>query len=118
MTDCKDCFHKFVCTILENKGYQQDCKHFADRSRFVKPPCRVGDTVYVLDYDNAIDEFFTKKKNIVEERRVRRIEIHKNNEFRVFDTFAYGEPPKKIGETLFFTKEAAEQVLKKHEGND
>lgn len=104
MTDCKDCFHKFVCTILENKGYQQDCKHFADRSRFVKPPCRVGDTVYVLDYDNAIDEFFTKKKNIVEERRVRRIEIHKNNEFRVFDTFAYGEPPKKNWRNLVLYK--------------
>lgn len=125
MATCADCVHVEVCSKknlhvavgmnitprFKYKRIEQECDHFKDRSLFVKPPCKVGDTVYVLDCDNAVDEFFTKKKNIVEERHVWRIEIHKNNEFKIFDTPAYGEPPKKIGETMFFTKEAAEQAL-------
>ena len=132
MGSCKECYHYEVCrmhyqqkceltyetekevrhAMLEAEKGSPICEHFKDRSRIVEPPCKVGDTVYVLDSDNAIDEYFTKKKNIVEERHVQRIEIHKNNEFKIFDTPAYGEPPKKIGETMFFTKEAAEQALK------
>ena len=57
MASCKECFHKFVCTILENKGYQQDCKHFADRSRFVELP-DVGDYDTVTTIDEAIDHCY------------------------------------------------------------
>lgn len=28
MEKCKNCIHKFVCSILESKGYQQECEWF------------------------------------------------------------------------------------------
>lgn len=31
MKICKDCIHKFICSILEQQGYQQDCKYFSNR---------------------------------------------------------------------------------------
>lgn len=48
MPECRDCFHRFLCSILENKGYQQDCRQFVDRSRFVVLPCKIGDTLYTI----------------------------------------------------------------------
>lgn len=38
MSECRDCFHRFLCSILEHKGYQRDCRQFVDRSRFVEIP--------------------------------------------------------------------------------
>ena len=48
MPECRDCLHRFLCSILEHKGYQQDCRQFVDRSLFVVLPCKVGDTLYTV----------------------------------------------------------------------
>lgn len=58
---CKDCTHYTVC-----EGWQIDerreslangCTDFKDKSKYTELPCKVGDTVYILDYedDNAVD---------------------------------------------------------------
>ena len=70
---CKDCIHRELCADyvsslakvqnadvkyisqwldeIEGKKNQTDneCEHFADRSRFVELPCKVGDTVFVVE---------------------------------------------------------------------
>lgn len=58
---CNNCIHYEVC-----EGWQVDerretlangCTDFKDKSKYIELPCKVGDTVYVLDYenDNAVD---------------------------------------------------------------
>lgn len=53
---CKDCLHVDVCskygTTVDFDVDDGVCLYFADRSRFVEIPCRLGDTVY------DIEEFF------------------------------------------------------------
>lgn len=59
MATCKDCLHYEACkTISEAQDYtefdtmindaEKECDTFADKSRFVELPCKVGDTVYYL----------------------------------------------------------------------
>lgn len=66
---CKDCLHYELCkynTYQEahyfgkvKKIYitidnNSPCKYFADRSKCVHLPCKVGDTIYKLWYDLVI----------------------------------------------------------------
>lgn len=48
---CKDCIHHVAC----NRPDPLDigCEDFSDRSLWVKLPCKVGDTVYVI-YDGYV----------------------------------------------------------------
>ncbi len=49
MLKCEECIHKFVCFILENKGYpQEECRYFKNRSQFVDMP--VGKWIPGKDY--------------------------------------------------------------------
>ena len=51
MATCKDCLHNEVCMSIY-KGTlafaDKSCEHFADKSRFVELPCKVGDVVYEI----------------------------------------------------------------------
>lgn len=107
MASCKECFHKFVCTILENKGYQQDCKHFADRSRFVELPCRPDDSLFVIVPDKngnpSIEEYtvyavIKKRDRTILETRIGR--------------FTWGKEP------CWLSYTEAEQALKERENSD
>lgn len=63
---CKDCLHFAICanvycevtaeTEIKNI-HGKPCFYFKDKSKYIELPCKVGDTVYVLDYedDNAVD---------------------------------------------------------------
>ena len=67
---CKDCIHYEVCknkNIKNPKGCNENiadlnnietmCTDFKDESKYIELPCKVGDTVYVLEYedDKAVD---------------------------------------------------------------
>lgn len=54
---CKDCIHCDVCQYKELPIIAEQCVDFKDKSKYIELPCKVGDTVYVLDYedDNAVD---------------------------------------------------------------
>lgn len=123
MATCKDCIHSDVCTILENKGYQQDCKHFADSSRFVELPCHVGDTVYMLTEQTQKLGHKKVTKTVIVECCV--------DNFRIGDAgypsaalcdnenvWCYGVEPKMFGEIIFPSREEAEQALKEREKNE
>lgn len=61
MATCKDCIHREACMkfnkvrveVLEktaSRGADELCDTFADKSRFIELPCKVGDTVYRVSF--------------------------------------------------------------------
>ena len=56
---CKDCIRYDVCEYEypefvhekdgKNADMEKECIQFKDKSRFVELPCKVGDTVYIVD---------------------------------------------------------------------
>ena len=58
MVTCKDCLHNHVCALWRAQEGQDakswsdsddwDCDYFADKSRFVELPCKVGTEVSVI----------------------------------------------------------------------
>lgn len=67
MTCEKHCLHWEVCKLTPPEyatakyytfcNCAEKCECFKDKSKYIELPCKVGDTVYVLDYenDNAVD---------------------------------------------------------------
>ncbi len=97
MASCKDCMHEEVCNYFEgdlNEEGAEKCVYFKDRNRFVKLPCKVGDTVYQTDgiriYENKIERI-------------------------IFDTNNIGFDETSIGKSIFLAREEAEQALKEFE---
>ena len=100
MASCKECLYGDVCfTVLDS----MQCQHFKDRSRFVELPCKVGDTVYRLKDDKVtkeqVVEFGISNRGVVLYRTL-------GYELGYSDYF---------GNSLFFSKEEAEQALKEKE---
>lgn len=59
---CKDCIHYDVCIKQQyidfvNEDWSRKCKDLLDKSKIIELPCKVGDTVYVLEYEDdcAVD---------------------------------------------------------------
>lgn len=119
---CKACIHYEACNKVNTKlglpttdslGFEKYCGCFADKSRYIELPCKVGDTVYVTVHPYT----FLPLKKVVEGEVV---SIHKH-EFGLFIRVLFDT--KKIngcadyekwtwGERLFFTNEDAERALK------
>lgn len=63
MVTCKDCLHNHVCALWRAQEGQDakswsdsddwDCDYFADKSRFVELPCKIGQKLY--DISEFID---------------------------------------------------------------
>lgn len=121
---CKDCIHSEVCwsysAALENfdicnpHNIGKDCDDFKPYDRFVELPCKVGDTVYVLTADSAIDEFFGKEKKNITKLQVMEFMVQKDNKILLLfvTTHVWGKPSEEIGKTVFLTHEEAEAALK------
>ena len=64
MVTCKDCLHNHVCALWRAQEGQDakswsdsddwDCDYFADKSRFVELPCKIGQKLY--DISDFIDD--------------------------------------------------------------
>ena len=64
MVTCKDCLHNHVCALWRAQEGQDakswsdsddwDCDYFADKSRFVELPCKIGQKLY--DISEFIDD--------------------------------------------------------------
>ena len=62
---CKDCIHYEVCEEKDTEytglpfsiANDKPCKHFKNKSLVVELPCKVGDMVYLLEYEDdcAVD---------------------------------------------------------------
>lgn len=51
---CKDCFHYEVCKTYEEFDFanHSKCDTYKDKSKVIELPCKVGDMVYILDYED------------------------------------------------------------------
>lgn len=50
---CKDCLGNYLGYCKFDCSCAEKCENFQDRSAWVKLPCKVGDTVYVI-YDGYV----------------------------------------------------------------
>ena len=101
MATCKDCLHYEACKKFNEirtnvindseRGAENLCEVYADKSRFMEVPCKVGDTVYQIDAERVYEY---KVTNIVYETPV-----------ISFDKRAVGNG------SLFLTREEAEAAL-------
>lgn len=112
---CKDCIHCNICNKTESDIYLGNkegavelyCVEFADESQYIKLPCKVGDTVYILagpfgnKYEQDVCEGFYSD-NGVPQVRTRNTKGNHGT---------YGV----MGETVFLTREEAEKALKERE---
>lgn len=111
MASCKECLHYDVCEarIAADENYSErnytennNCSNFKDRTRFVELPCKVGDTVYVIENNEIIEDFvdqigigyYCDGENIYQMDGIK-------TDWYFSD----------IGKTVFLTREEAERVL-------
>lgn len=45
---CENCLHYGVCTFAKQYETVDKCPDFADKDLYIKLPCKVGDTVWVI----------------------------------------------------------------------
>ena len=119
MASCKDCLgFEFCLDRLGTTKYydngigahnvQELCQKFKDRTRFVELPCKVGDTVYVIENNEIIEDFvdqigigyYCDGENIYQMDGIK-------TDWYFSD----------IGKTVFLTREEAERALKERENN-
>ena len=53
---CENCLHYEACTFAKQYETVDKCPDFADKDLYIKLPCKVGDTVWVLNRANEPQE--------------------------------------------------------------
>ena len=118
---CKDCIHYelikteassfCLCSMAFEMSERRkhnpnvECEYFADRSEWVHLPCKVGDTVYCIEFAEEIG---------IDKGKVYAISYTDTEWFsvRYESGLRYDHPQKAIGKSVFLTREEAEQALK------
>ena len=117
--DCKNCIHYSLCNYeeichydIDNIKNAKDCSFFRDRSRFVELPCKVGDTVYV------VEKIADKWKIIKDHVETIDISYYADdvNLYQFYGIKTDGDF-EDFGKTVFLTREEAEQALKLKTGD-
>lgn len=117
---CKDCIHFGVCwkqqELLDEREFGEEQECCEEASRFIVPPCKVGDTVYYLttvDTEkelNATDIFCGTVQSVGFDGKNIWLSVkYKNGLY-------YAHTAKDFGKTVFLTKEDAEKALKERSG--
>ena len=118
MASCKDCMHEKVCDYYAgdlNEEGAEKCVCFKDRNRIVELPCKVGDTVYVID-DMGDEEYSVAPCTI----SAIRYECKETDRKIIIMTESFLAPFTNswvLGKTVFLTREEAERTLKERENN-
>lgn len=113
MKTCKECIHYEVCRALcKSKEELMPCVVFKYRSHFVELPCKVGDILYHP----------VQLRNMIAEYKIKSFQIYPHCvwvNWNIVDGVATinmsGIYANEIGETVFLTREEAEQALKERE---
>ena len=105
---CKECLHYVVCKAVSDSGkfaldterpdQSERCPNFADKSRFVELPCKIGDEVYRISFAN--------RKKVVLPREVESVCCYGNQGWMITTTedwLGYW-----LGKEIFLTREEAE----------
>ena len=128
MATCKDCVHYDLCRSCSRiqlgwhgnsvhyvENIEEICKDFKDRSQFIELPCKVGDILYhPVPLRNMIAEYKIKSFQIYPHC----VWVNWNIVDGVATINTSGIYANEIGETVFFTKEAAEQAVKEREKDE
>lgn len=94
---CTNCIHNFVCAILQNGGFRQDCKSFIDKECIIELPCKIGDRIFA----------------IIEKKKTYKDETYKYIQSYYLTYSNIERVTKNFGKTIFLTPEAAEDALAK-----
>lgn len=115
---CKDCIHNDVCEALEMNGlakvHPKQCGYFTDKSRYVKLPCKIGDTVYIIDNRDMLDIDPSVCSVVEDEIYEMGYGRTQSGELKwLFLVYETGEDfyDDEIGKFVFLTKEEAEKAL-------
>lgn len=120
MVTCKDCIHNSVCSLWRREEGQDakfyaetedgKCEYFADKSRFVELPIRVGDKAFVLMFGSVIT-FIVERIELDSLEDAPTMRMHHGK--RLIWEVELSE----VGKTVFLTKEEAEAEIerRKHE---
>lgn len=112
---CKDCIHYDACNKLnimfgfpttDLLGYEKLCGCFADKSRYIELPCKVGDMIYDI-YNAALNG-----GSDISELKVPEIHINldrRNKPWIIISGYYFAFED--FGKYTFFTKEEAEKAL-------
>lgn len=116
MRNCKNCYHYHMCDLQNRLEDYQDCKYFKDKSLIIELPCKVGDTVFVIE-KYVPDP--SEKPRIIEAQ----ISHIKHRQFVAYgiDENNLGEwcfSRKHIGKSVFYSREEAEKALRGRENNE
>lgn len=137
MGSCKECCHYEVCRM----HYQQKCeltyetekevrhamheaekgspicKHFADRSQFMKLPCKIGGTIYHIENEKIVEYIvFATHTYSRKSRNKHKLLLTLPSDGRIH--LVINDFDMANGITVFLNKEEAKQALKKREDND
>lgn len=109
---CEDCIHYDVCkednlalaghTLVESTA--EVCDNFKDKSKYIELPCKVGDKIWLAH--NCYGSKWVDNYNI--------LKVGITVKGMLADV---GYDFKDIGETVFLTREEAENALKERENN-
>ena len=127
MANCKDCLGfefcldrlgttKYYDNAIAANNVEELCQKFKDRNRFVELPCKVGDTVYVID-DMGDEEYLVAPCTI----SAIRYECKETDSKIIIMTEGFLAPFTNswvLGKTVFLTREEAEQALKESKNDE
>lgn len=92
---CKDCIHYDVCykkpDHFDDLSVNGGCIDFADKSRFIELPCKVGDKVWYIHKEKIYCQSVSKRN--------------------IYSIATSG----KLGHSLFLSREEAGKALKERE---
>lgn len=114
--ECKSCLYYEICNAIGLVGIESTknikCVRYKDRSRFVELPCKVGDTVYV------IEDIAGEWKIIKDHIETIGIGYYADGvSLYQFDGIKIDGYFEDFGKTVFLTREEAEQALKEREND-
>ena len=117
---CKDCIHFSLCDYNTNNSVTiqkvnliydegaESCSFFKDRSKIIELPCKVGETIFVLDNDNI------QKRKVIGVEYLYFVDDTKHH-YNIVVSDGCGHIDIKfncVGRDVFLTKESAEQALR------
>lgn len=94
--------------------HAKHCNDFKDKSKFVKLPCKVGDTFFILLKSQDILEYKVFSINIFSGKVYDYINIVLDRYHHRMG-FTEGRFKYELGRSIFLTKEQAEQALRESE---
>lgn len=107
MAQCKDCLYHEMCYHTHSSA-SPSCEDFKDKGRYIELPCKVGDTVYIIDEDYVESEYpfvlDVKVLMVYVTRNGIAVDLSLPLGFRM-NTMA------EVGKTVFLTEEDAEKAL-------